>query len=180
MGQGQDGSVLLWPEFKRKEDITKLDRQAQFNYLRAFLSEWTSSWGEWSNGSWRVPISEAFIQFQERSQQLQQALPLPGGFSFDLAFPHRQPQISSEPQTPLRPLPNHGTPSLPPRAKRPSSHLQDESESKRRRVGMTDINNSRGVQAVRTFYSIPPSLANFRSDRSKTSLLTLQQTKDPM
>jgi hypothetical protein len=155
LGQGQDGSILLWPEFKRKEDITNINHQALFNCLRAFLSEWTSNWGEWSNGNWRVPISEAFTQFQERPQLILQTLPLPVEFSFDLAFPHRQPRITSGLRAPsistLTPLPIHGTSSsLPPRAKRPSSPSPDEGRIKRRKGGLSDIKSSEGAHEVRT------------------------------
>jgi hypothetical protein len=155
LGQGQDGSILLWPKFKRKEDIKNLNHQAQFNCIRAFLSEWTSNWGEWSNRNWRVPISEAFTQFLERPQLTLKALPLPVGFSFDLAFSHRQPRISSGLQTTListlTSLPIHGTSSsLPPRAKRPSSPSPDESRIKRRKGGLSEIKSSEGAHEVRT------------------------------
>ncbi|KAE9378953.1 hypothetical protein N431DRAFT_450873 [Stipitochalara longipes BDJ] len=83
---GPEGPLLLWPEFKNRDDIKNATRQHVFNCFRGFLQEWASEHGAWTiSGGRRAPVSEAFQQFKQRPTSPNQALPLPAGFSFDLA-----------------------------------------------------------------------------------------------
>ncbi|PMD24328.1 hypothetical protein NA56DRAFT_656748 [Hyaloscypha hepaticicola] len=109
---GENGPLLLWPEFKYKRDIKIRDR-----------------------GDSRTPIPKAFEKILERPISPNQALPLPVGFDFNLAFSESLTAPAHESSTSL-------TSSLKRRASTPS----DESRGKRRGLGSSVLESSQGLK----------------------------------
>lgn len=136
---GENGPLLLWLEFKYKRDIKIRDRQETFNCFRAFLEEWAGDAGPWSRADSRAPIPKAFEKFLERPTSPNQALALPEGFDFNLAFSGLLTALAYESSTSL-------TSSL----KRRASSSSDESRRKRRGLGSSVLGSSQGLKEVGT------------------------------
>jgi hypothetical protein len=136
---GENGPLLLWPEFEYMRDINIPDRQEAFNCFRAFLEEWASDAGPWSSGDNRTPISIAFEDFEERPTSRNQALSLPKAFDFKFAFSNS-----------LTPPTRESSTSLTTNSKRRASPLADESRRKRRGLGSSVLGSSRGLNEVGT------------------------------
>jgi len=136
---GPEGPLLLWPEFKFTSDIKDENRREAFHCFRAFLQEWASEYGAWTlTGGRRAPISSAFIEFKGRPSSPNQALPVPAGFDYNLAFPQTRSVVTPRQQ-------------LPAPSKRRMTDSPDESRRKRHAIGRngSEYYNYQGAKEVR-------------------------------
>jgi hypothetical protein len=81
-----EGYTLLWPEFNYTSDINCPRLRARFNGFRAFLEEWASSTGIWSDGQRRTRIDVAYKAWITSGDFANRNVPLPEGFAFGFAF----------------------------------------------------------------------------------------------
>jgi hypothetical protein len=82
----EEGYTLLWPEFNNASDINSPRLRARFNSFRAFLEEWVSSTGIWSDGQRRTRIDVAYKAWITGGDFANRNAPLPVGFAFGFAF----------------------------------------------------------------------------------------------
>jgi hypothetical protein len=82
----EEGYTLLWLEFNNASDINSPRLRARFNSFRAFLEEWVSSTGIWSDGQRRTRIDVAYKAWITGGDFANRNAPLPEGFAFGFAF----------------------------------------------------------------------------------------------
>jgi len=90
-----EGYLLLWPEFRNRSDITNPRLRNEFERFRAFLQEWASNRGCWSNGHKRMRIDLAYEAFQANPSLIIESPPLPEGFNYWLASNHNYTIITT-------------------------------------------------------------------------------------